>query len=188
MKNSRYAWLSVLLIAALALFALAGCSSGGGGEPAAPPSSGGGESTTPSGGGGTQDNQQGEQPEYHVGDAIDYEGMQITVLSVERNIPSDNMYYDPQEGNEFIKVVVRIDNTSDGPVSYNAFAWGVADSTGAFNSNVDNGDDNDALNSGELATGTLVIGAMIFEVPAGDTGLVLCHKPSLSSPELQIRL
>ena len=187
MRASKYAWLSVLLTSALALFALAGCSSGGGAE-STPSSGDGGESTTPSGGGGTQDNQQGEQPEYHVGDVIDYEGTQITVLSVERNIPFDDLYRAPKDGYEFIKIIVRIVNRSDIPVSYNVFSWIIKDSTGAYNDCFDNGDSPDALNSGDLAKDAEVTGAIVFEVPEGDSGLLLSYQHSFSSPVIQIRL
>lgn len=89
----------------------------------------------------------------------------------------------PEGGNEFVKVEVSIENNSDNQISYNTFDWKIQNSNGVIK-DIDGG-----LNSGELAPGGKVTGFMIFQVPAGDTGLVLSYNPSFfSDKKIEIKI
>jgi hypothetical protein len=144
------------------------------------------------------DNQQEEpaatQPEnrteFNVGETIAFDGKEVIVTSVERDWSSDNQYMQPDEGKEFVKVNVTILNTSKNRASYNTFDWEIQDSGGAIEGiSFYTYSESDSLGSGELVEGGTKSGSLIFEVPAGDPGLILHYNPSFwSSKEVTIRL
>ena len=49
-----------------------------------------------------------EKTDFAVGDVISYEGREVTVVSVERNYNSNNEFYQPESGKEFVKVSIKI--------------------------------------------------------------------------------
>lgn len=125
-----------------------------------------------------------EQTSFKVGDVIAFDGKQITVTSVDRNYSSGNDYIKPDDGKEFIKVNVLIENKSDDKVSYNSYDWKVQDSDGAIesqNGNAIMANSDDRLGSGDLAKDGKKSGSIIFEVPSGDDGLILHYQPSFWS-------
>lgn len=62
-----------------------------------------------------------EKSDFAVGDVISYDEKEITVVSVERNYDSNNEFYQPEAGKEFIKVSIKIENKSDEKLSYNSY-------------------------------------------------------------------
>jgi len=131
-----------------------------------------------------------EQTVFKVGDVISFDNKKVTVTAVERNWSSGNQYIVPASGNEFVKVQVTIQNNSDDQISYNTFDWKMQDSKGVIQSaasvtfTVDG-----ALNSGELAKNGVKSGFLVFEVPSGDSGLVLQYNPLFwTDKKLEINL
>lgn len=131
-----------------------------------------------------------EQTAFKPGETIAFDGKQVTVSAPERNWNSGNEYITPSSGNEFMKVQVTIKNDSSSEAMYNTFDWKLQDSKGVIKDvaavafTVDG-----ALNSGQLAPGGEVAGFLVFEVPAGDTGLTLRYNPSFwSSKNIEIKL
>jgi len=131
-----------------------------------------------------------EQTVFKVGDVISFDNKKVTVTSVERNWNSGNQFITPASGNEFVKVQVTIQNNSDDQISYNTFDWKIQDSKGVIQTpasvtyTVDG-----ALNSGELAKNGEKSGFLVFEVPSGDSGLVLQYNPSFwTDKKLEIKL
>lgn len=137
-----------------------------------------------------------DKTDYAVGETIAYEGKEVTVVSVvknyhfedkyytaENNYDSGNKYYKPEAGKEFIKVNIKMDNKSNTNVSYDSNEWEIQDSSGDIQK-VDrrlqlNADD--ALYSGELATGGNKSADLYFQVPSGDAGLVLHYRPAYAN-------
>lgn len=131
-----------------------------------------------------------EQTVFKPGDTIEFDGKKVTVATPERNWNSGNEYITPQDGNEFVKVQVTIENNSSTDAMYNTFDWKLQDSKGVIKDvasvayMVDG-----ALNSGELAPGGKVAGFLVFEVPTGDTGLTLRYSASFwSDKKVDIKL
>ena len=94
-----------------------------------------------------------EKTDFAVGDVISYEGREVTVVSVERNYNSNNEFYQPESGKEFVKVSIKIENKSSEKLSYNSYDWELQDSDGDIQS-IDAGLQftvDGALNSGDLA-------------------------------------
>jgi hypothetical protein len=140
---------------------------------------------------GTNNNTNNQvQTSYKVGDVINFDGKKVTVTSVERNWNSGSQFTTPQSGYEFVKVQITIENDSSNQISYGTYDWQLQDSKGvikdvAFATYSTDG----ALGSGDLAPNGKVSGFIIFEVPSGDTGLVLQYSPSfLSDKTLNIKL
>lgn len=135
------------------------------------------DNNSPSNSSGSE--QSSEKITFKPGDTIEFDGKKVTVSAPERNWNSGNEYITPQSGNEFLKVQVTIENNSNNQASYNTFDWKLQDSKGVIKDvasvafTVDG-----ALNSGQLAPKGKVAGFLVFEVPAGDTGLTLRYSPS----------
>jgi len=130
------------------------------------------------------------QKSFKVGDVINFDGKKVTINSVVRNWNSGSEYTAPQSGYEFVKVQITIENDSTNQISYNTFDWKMQDSKGvikgvAFATYGTDG----ALDSGYLAPNGKVSGFIIFEVPSGDTGLVLQYSPLFwTDKKLEIKL
>lgn len=132
-----------------------------------------------------------EKTEYATGEAATIDGQEVTVTSVERNYQTGNQYVQPSEGKEFVKVVLQIVNNSNDQVSYNAINVKIEEGDGSvhdYSSSVLAQAD-DSLGHGDIVSGGRKTGSVVFEVPAGDSGLKLHFKPSSwSSKELVIKL
>ena len=121
-----------------------------------------------------------EKTDFAVGDVISYEGREVTVVSVERNYNSNNEFYQPKSGKEFVKVSIKIENKSSEKLSYNSYDWELQDSDGDIQS-IDAGLQftvDGALNSGDLAPNGKKSADLYFQVPKDDANLMLHYKAS----------
>ena len=121
-----------------------------------------------------------EKTDFAVGDVISYEGREVTVVSVERNYNSNNEFYQPESGKEFVKVSIKIENKSSEKLSYNSYDWELQDSNGDIQS-IDAGLQftvDGALNSGDLAPNGKKSADLYFQVPKDDANLMLHYKAS----------
>lgn len=121
-----------------------------------------------------------EKTDFAVGDVISYEGREVTVVSVERNYNSNNEFYKPESGKEFVKVSIKIENKSSEKLSYNSYDWELQDSDGDIQS-IDAGLQftvDGALNSGDLAPSGKKSADLYFQVPKDDANLMLHYKAS----------
>ena len=121
-----------------------------------------------------------EKTDFAVGDVISYEGREVTVVSVERNYNSNNEFYQPESGKEFVKVSIKIENKSNEKLSYNSYDWELQDSDGDIQS-IDAGLQftvDGALNSGDLAPNGKKSADLYFQVPKDDANLMLHYKAS----------
>lgn len=150
----------------------------------------GSSASSSSSAGGTEQKAASEKTTFKPGETIEFDNKKVTVSAVERNWTSGNQFIAPDEGNEFVKIQVTIKNDSNSEAMYNTFDWNLQDSKGVIKdvASIAYGVDG-ALASGELAPGGEVTGFLVFEAPAGDTGLTLRYSPSFwSDKKIEVKL
>ncbi len=141
---------------------------------------GGKTTTTTTGKSSTESKIAAAKSDYIVGEAASIDKQILRVTKATRNYSTGNEYMVPESGKEYVLVEVSIENNGTDQVSFNTFDFQVQDSSGVLKTETFVDAEN-KLNSGNLAPGGKVTGTMVFEVPAGDTGLKLVFKPSFWS-------
>ncbi len=131
----------------------------------------------------SNDSKEEEKDEYNVGDTIDFDGKEVTITKVKRNYSTGNQFLHPKSGNEFVKVYIKIVNTSENEASINSWDFKIQNSKGVITScSLVTGDPaEDELSFSTLAPGGTTEGAVIFEVPKNDSDLKLIYNPSFFS-------
>jgi hypothetical protein len=101
-------------------------------------------------------------------------GAAVTAESCEKSVV---VYDKPKNGYDYITVTLRIENTGDSDISISPYYFTMMNSFGQISdvviTSVNSGS---ALSSGNLKPGEMVQGTIVFEEPAGDTGLKLIYK------------
>lgn len=111
--------------------------------------------------------------DYMQSEVVTYNDVDYTIVNVEKTQGS-NEWIKPEEGNEYVKVTIRIENKSSEKISYNALDWqmvnadGVEDGFGTYT-----GDDDKELSSGDLDAGGKIEGVLVWEQKIGDENLRL---------------
>lgn len=118
-----------------------------------------------------------------VGQAVTAEKMELTVSEVKRNYTPESQYYTADTGKEYVAVSVTLKNKGDDSESFSSYDFKVRDSTGTELSYAYVGEVTGELQSGSLAAGGSTSGVMVYEVPAGDSSLVLVYSPSFFGGE-----
>lgn len=140
----------------------------------------------------SKDNSKTEEKDvYKVGDTIEIDGKRITVKNVKRNYSTGNRFSTPKAGNEFIKVYIKIANSSKNETSINSWDFKIQDSKGLIKSDSPaTYSSDDHLEYSKLAPGGIVEGTVIFEVPKNDSGLKLIYDCSslFSNKKITIKL
>lgn len=121
-----------------------------------------------------ESSQQETAKTYKIGDAVEIEGVSVTVDSMQRGYTSELMK--PDDGQEYIMLTVTIKNNSGDKKSYNAYDWNIETSEGDIHSYEAMAQGSNALNSGDIANGGKKTGTLVFEVPKNDTGLKVHYK------------
>ena len=132
-----------------------------------------------------------EKDEYKVGDTIELDGRRITVKNVKRNYSTGNEFLSPNSGNEFVKVYIKIVNTSEKEISINSWYFKIQDSKGLIKSDsTATYSSDDHFEYSKLAPGGTAEGAVVFEVPKNDSGLKLIYDCSslFSNKKVTIKL
>ena len=132
-----------------------------------------------------------EKDEYKVGDTIEIDGKRITVKNVKRNYSTGNEFLSPKSGNEFVKVYIKIVNTSEKEISINSWYFKIQDSKGLIKSDsTATYSSDDHFEYSKLAPGGTTEGAVVFEVPKNDSGLKLIYDCSslFSNKKITIKL
>lgn len=131
--------------------------------------------------GGDVSNNSAQKDVYAIGDTIVVKKSEYKVVSVQRNYDTGNMFVQPGDGYEFVKVNIQIRNLDKSEEHYYASDFELIDGNGVVRSYsfmatslLDNGLNNVALTSGGNLTA-----AIVFEVPKGDTALILRKKSSI---------
>ena len=121
---------------------------------------------------------------YAVGETLEHNGIKITVTETERIEPGDMDFLD--EGDNYVRAYLVIENNSDKEISYNSFDYEIQTSDGNIMDSFGlppSGGNSKTLDSGKLTPGGKVEGNLYFEVPADDNGLILRYAPSFFSNE-----
>lgn len=119
-----------------------------------------------------------------LSEAVEVDNMELTASNLVRGFTPKSEFYEPSAGKEFISVNVALKNTGTESESFSSFDFKVRDSAGVEQNDAYVGEVDGQLESGSLAGGGSVSGVIVFEVPTGDTGLVLVYKPSYFSNEV----
>jgi hypothetical protein len=111
-----------------------------------------------------------------VGDALQLNGLTVTIVTADVNAKPANQFITPKAGDRFVVVQVLYENTGSDAVSYSPFDWKLIDSSGFTYTDAFSGIDQQ-LNSGNLPSGGRVRGYVSYEVPqsAGGLNLKLQH-------------
>ncbi len=121
---------------------------------------------------------------YAVGETLEHNGIKITVTETERIEPDEMDFLD--EGENYVRAYLVIENNSDKEISYNSFDYEIQTSDGNIMDSFvlpPSGGNSKTLDSGKLTPGGKVEGNLYFEVPADDNGLILRYTPSFFSNE-----
>ncbi len=107
-----------------------------------------------------------------VGDALQLNGLTVTVATADVNAKPGNEFIKPKAGDRFVVVQVLYENTGSDTVAYNPFDWKLIDSSGFSYNSTYAGVDQE-LHSGDLSSGEKARGYISYEVPQSATGLTL---------------
>lgn len=112
---------------------------------------------------------------YPVGEYAVLDDAKMKVVSIDKSNGSD--YDKPKAGMEYIVITIEINNTGDDNLSYNPYYFSMINSKGQVSDQTFSTIDTDtSLESGELLSGGIVEGTIVFEQPINDTGLYLQYE------------
>lgn len=125
---------------------------------------------------------------YKVGEEGKLGDGSVTVTKVDKT--EGTTYNKAGEGKEFVIITVEVKNNGNKNLAYNSFYFKMQNGQGQITSmTFYTGNNDTALNSGELAPGGKITGTIAFEQPKGDTDLTLIYNDNVwSSKELKIKL
>ena len=127
--------------------------------------------------------------EIKLGDVISFDDKEVTVTNLTRNYNTGDEFSRPKDGQEFVKVTVKIKNKSNDDISYDAFDFEIKTGEGLLQSESWLATPDDSLGSGKLSKNGEIRGSMVFEVPKGDKNLSLRYSPSFwSNKNIKIKL
>lgn len=117
---------------------------------------------------------------YKVGETAVIDHVKITVDSVKTAASFDDGMTTPKSGNQFYTVKVTLKNTGDDKVSYNPYDFQIKSNGNSTDLDEINTNDNDDLDSGDLAAGGTVSGTMNGQAKKDGT-VELIYTPSFFS-------
>ena len=118
---------------------------------------------------------------FNTDETVTYKDVEFKIENIERSNGSE--YDSPEEGKEFLIITINIKNNSDKKVSYNSLDWKLTNSNGQENSETFTITNDNALNSGDLASGGTVTGTLAYEVPQGDSDMKLSYYGNILDDE-----
>lgn len=130
-----------------------------------------------------------EYNDYKLGDTLLIDKRELTVTDIQRDYKTK--CGKPQDGQEYVKVTLKLENKSDKIASVNPFNFKIQDSQGVIEDYSFSGSvgQEDPINDSELAPNGFIKGSLIFEVPKGDNNLVFIYKPDLFvNKQIKIKL
>ena len=91
---------------------------------------------------------------HSVGETVEFDGGNITLTEVVRDYQPTDTRYVPDDGYEYLKATVKVENTSDQAMSYNAINWEVLGAASEAQSAADlNYAEEGAIDSGKIEPG-----------------------------------
>lgn len=126
---------------------------------------------------------------YKIGDVIEMGDLQLTVYSIEDNVKSTNTFFQPEEGNKFIAVDVKVSNKGTTIENANPYDFEIKDSDDySFNYSWYN-IKTPEFNASDLNANDSVRGWLTFEVPSTSKDYRLVYQPSwLSADQIIVEL
>lgn len=125
---------------------------------------------------------------YEVGETVAMDDKELTVTKVDKSYSPK--YGNPQSGQKFIKVTVKLENKSSSEIHVNPLDFHILDSSGA-KEDVDSNTYSlsDQFKYADLTPGGTREGSVVFEVPKDDSNLTLVYEPSwFSNHQIKIKL
>lgn len=116
-----------------------------------------------------------------------YKNVEYSVVKVERT-QGNNEYIKPKDGNEYVKVTIKIENKSNEKISYNALDWSMVNGNGVedkWGSVTLDGDD--MLNSGDLNAGGKIEGVLVWEQKKTDNNLKIRYYETLLDNDYKLQ-
>lgn len=113
-----------------------------------------------------------------VGDKVAIDDKEVVVTEVKRGYTPK--YLEAGNGKEYVLVRVELQNKDDEKTSWSSSDWKMEDSNGAIEGTaIMANDEDDRLDSGELAPNGKKAGSLVFEVPKDDKNLKIHYKPNM---------
>lgn len=115
-----------------------------------------------------------QKTSFKLNETAVFEKVHYTVTNVEYSNGSE--YDTPADGKNYVIITLKIENKSDSKISYNGLDWKILNSQGqeddeAFTTiNTDT-----SLNSGDLASGGIKTGTLVYEEPKDESSLKLLY-------------
>lgn len=124
-----------------------------------------------------------KQDVFKVGDVVAIEDQEVSVVNVTRDYQPTSDIFSPKDGKEYVKVDLKIHNTSSENGSYNALYWQIEPENGELIDymNAAFAQADDSLSSGELTPGGTKTGSIVYEIPQGSATLKMHFKPNIIS-------
>lgn len=115
------------------------------------------------------------QDEPKIGDVVKADKLNVTANSIEFGYTPDSQYVHPNDGMEFVRVNLTLENISSDLQKYNALSFKIQDSNGNIETYTSAmmAQPDDAIHTGDLAAGGKKTGSIVFEIPQGDRNLKL---------------
>ena len=123
--------------------------------------------------------------EYKIGDIVSLDGYNVSANSVSRK--SACGYSKPNTGNEFLYVNITLVNSSDEDQNYNPLDFKVEDLNGNRKER-DCIQDENYLDSGDLAPGGKVTGTLVFQLPKGSSAKLIFEPNTFTEHKAIINL
>lgn len=130
------------------------------------------------------DSEEAPKELYEIGETFEHDGIKVTVNETERLDGGDMDLLD--EGDNYIRINLTINNDSDKEVSYNPLNFEIQTSDGNIKDSFDfppSGSEK-VMTSGKLAEGGSYTANLFYEVPADDNDLILRYEPSFWGSEI----
>ena len=112
-------------------------------------------------------------------ETVTYNDIAYSITNVEKTKEPSNDYSQPEDGYEYVKVTIKIENKSNKKASYNALNFQMVNSN-----NVQATMHDIPLGSGELEAGKTTEGTIIWEQKQGETGLKIRYYENLLSDDI----
>jgi hypothetical protein len=128
-----------------------------------------------------------KQIEYQKGEVATVGSHTITVTGIVAPYPM--LSYTPRLGYQFVKVTIKITNTSNQPYNFNPSDYKLEDSRKVQNeAGPESYSSEEPLTSGTLASGGEVVGSMVYEIPTSSLPQALLAYAGYNNPPVRLKL
>ena len=120
------------------------------------------------------DNNESSKYTYSLNESAIYKNVEYTITNVEYS--NGNEWDHPSSGKKYVIITLKIENKSDKKISYNALDYKMVNSQGQEDDESFTTINNDtSLSSGDLISGGVKTGTLVFEEAEDETSLKLLY-------------